>query len=408
MRTWPDIIVHADMDAFYASVEQLDDPALRGRPVLVGPRSGRGVVLTASYEARPYGVGSAMPMVEALRRCPHAMVVPPRFERYSDVSAQIMAVLRDFSPRVEPLSLDEAFVDMGGAERIFGAPAAMGHAIKSAVFDATAGLTISVGIATTKYVAKVASAHNKPNGLTVIAPGTEADWLAPQDVGRLWGVGPKTRARLIAAGLETIGALAATPVATLEACLGSTGAHLHELALGHDPRRVTPGRRARSMGCDRTLERDVTDPVEIGRHLQRAADRLARRLREKGLTAGGVRLRLKTRDFRLSSRQCTLAAPTDVAGELHRTALAMLSRFPSAGPFRLVGLAVFDLRAPTEAPQLELLVDERARRLEVALDSIAGRWGPAALRRARDLDRSTVLAGAPNLDRVDTDRATDR
>ena len=188
MADWPRIVVHADMDAFYAAVEQLDNPELRGKPILVGPNSNRGVVLTASYEARPYGVGSAMPVGEARRRCPHATMVPPRFERYEALSGQIMDIFGDFSPHVEAISLDEAFLDMSGAERLFGPPLDIGREIKERVRKAT-GLNVSVGVASTKYVAKVASAHDKPDGLTVVPPAGAVDWLAPLPVSRLWGAG---------------------------------------------------------------------------------------------------------------------------------------------------------------------------------------------------------------------------
>ncbi|HVS23171.1 MAG TPA: DNA polymerase IV, partial [Gammaproteobacteria bacterium] len=200
---WPRVIVHADMDAFYAAIEQLDDPALRGRPLLIGPPSARGVVLTASYEARPFGVGSAMPMARARRLCPQALVVPPRFERYQEVSQSIMELFASFSPSVEPLSLDEAFLDMTGSERLFGSPEEIGRRLKQAVRDATGGLTASVGISGTKYVAKVASGHAKPDGLTIVAPADAADWLAPQPVRNLWGAGPKTVERLERLGLAT-------------------------------------------------------------------------------------------------------------------------------------------------------------------------------------------------------------
>ena len=189
---WPRIIAHADMDAFYAAIEQLDDPGLRGKPVLVGHPSARGVVLTASYEARPYRVGSAMPMAQARRRCPAAVIVPPRFDRYQEVSAAIMSVFGDFSPEVEALSLDEAFLDMTGSERLFGAPEAMGNQLKAAIREATGGLTASVGISSTKYVAKVASGCRKPDGLTVVRPEDAKTWLASLPVCSLWGAGPKT------------------------------------------------------------------------------------------------------------------------------------------------------------------------------------------------------------------------
>src|SRR6478736_3556443 len=207
-RLWPRIIAHADMDAFYAAVEQLDDPSLRGRPLIIGPNSNRGVVLTASYEARPYGVHSAMPMARARKLCPDALIVPPRFDRYTEISEQVMKVFGNFSPEVEALSLDEAFLNMSGSEHLFGNPASIGRKVKDAVKEAT-GLTVSVGVSGTKYVAKVASDYGKPDGLVVVPPNDAEAWLAPLPVSRLWGAGPKTQQRLIALGFNAIGDIAA-------------------------------------------------------------------------------------------------------------------------------------------------------------------------------------------------------
>lgn len=246
MDGWKRIVVHADMDAFFAAVEQHDRPELRGKPVIVGFPGPRSVVSTASYEARPYGVGSAMPMVQALRRCPDAVVIPPRFERYKEVSRKVMEVFASFSPLVEPLSLDEAFLDMTGTEALFGPPEEMGRRLKVAVRDAT-GLTVSVGISATKFVAKVASDFRKPDGLTVVPPERVAAFLHPLPVRRLWGVGPRAEEKLHRLGLRTIGDVAAASRSFLEAELGSMGLHLHRLAHGDDPRQVQPHREARSM-----------------------------------------------------------------------------------------------------------------------------------------------------------------
>jgi DNA polymerase-4 len=401
-RTWPAIIAHADMDAFYAAVEQLDDPGLRGRPVLVGPRSGRGVVLTASYEARPFGVGSAMPMARALRLCPQAVVVSPRFERYEAVSRALMAVLTDFSPRVEAISLDEAFVDMSGAEHIFGPPAVMAARLRQAIRDAT-GLPASVGISGTKYVAKVASGLAKPNGIEMVPPERAAEWLAPLPVDRLWGAGPVTRKRLLAAGCSRIGDLASADPRRLEQHLGSSARHFLALARGEDPRVVARRRTARSMGSDRTLNRDVSDRQEIVRHLERAADRLGRRLRRKRYLAHGVRIRLKTTDFKLLSRQRHIL-PTDAGGDLLAGALQLLDRFPHRGPFRLVGLAAYDLERVDVPVQLGLFDgSDRQRRLEAAIDAVLERFGDGAVRRARDVTGALVSAATPTLDFVEED-----
>ncbi len=395
-RSWPRIVLHADMDAFYASVEQLDHPELRGRPVLVGPRSGRGVVLTASYEARPFGVGSAMPMAHALRRCPDAIVVPPRFDRYTEISATVMALFRQFSPDVEALSLDEAFLEMTGAEHLFGSPMQMAEQLRGAVAEATGGLQASVGVAHVKYVAKVASGLAKPKGIQVVPPGRAVAWLAELPVARLWGAGPKTQARLNAAGYHRIGDIAVADPERLVAQFGSMGRHFHELANARDPRRVEGQRRARSMGSDRTLSQDVASRDDIQRHLRRSAERIARRLRRKATLAGGVRVRLKTSNFKLLSRQCTLAEPTDVADELYAAAVTLLDRFHHAGPFRLVGMAAHTLQPRAATAQLGLLGDSSRRRLEVTLDDLAQRFGDDVVRRARDVD--TVASSSPNLD----------
>lgn len=394
------LIAHADMDAFYAAIEQLDDPALRGRPLLIGPDSERGVVLTASYEARPYGVGSAMPMSRARRRCPDAVIVPPRFDRYTEVSKTVMRALAEFSPRVEPLSLDEAFLDMSGAATVYGPPETIGRRLKAAVREATGGLTVSVGLSATKYVAKVASDFAKPDGLTVV-PGDEArGWLAPLPVKALWGAGPRVQQRLADLGLTTIGDVARADAAELERALGRAGARLHALANADDPREVEPARASKSIGAERTLEHDVAEPREIEAYLRRTAEAVGRRLRRNGVVARGVRVKLKRTDFQLLSRQTTLAEPTDSTARLFATAQALLPAFGASGPYRLVGLAAYDLEAPAESPQLGLELDgqRRARELDGVLDAIAARFGPGAVRRASELTGDATLGTAVNLD----------
>ena len=395
------VIVHADLDAFYAAVEQLDDPSLRGKPVLVGPNSHRGVVLTASYEARPFHVGSAMPMAEARRRCPDAVIVSPRFERYEEISRQVMDVFADFSPTVEPLSLDEAFLDMSGAEQILGTPEAIGRKLKAAVHDAT-GLAISVGISATKYVAKVASARGKPDGLVVVAPESAITWLAPLPVEWLWGAGKKTTAKLTAMGLHTIGDVAAADPADLSRRLGAAGRRFYELAHAIDARPVSRGRAGKSIGSERTLNEDVVRRADIERHLRRSADRVARRLRAKRYLARGVRVKLKTTSFELLSRQRRLAVPADTADVLFKESQALLDAFDHPGPFRLIGLAAFDLETREEPGQSDLFDDGRQRDLETTMDSIVGRFGKGAILRARDLqDGGTVLDEGTNLDSLD-------
>ncbi len=397
----PKIVAHADMDAFYAAVEQLDDPSLRGKPVLIGGREGRGVVLTASYEARPFGVGSAMSMAVALRRCPQAICVPPRFERYMEISRIIMGVFADFSPTVEPLSLDEAFIEMTGAEGVFGSPRRMGQLIKDAVFEATGGLTASVGVSGTKYVAKVASDYRKPNGLTVVPPSKAREFLAPLPVSCLWGAGPVTTGRLNALGLNTIGEIARADPLWLARSLGNMGPHFQALARAEDPRRVQSRRSARSVGCERTLGKDVSDPETIALYLRRSADQIARRMRKKGIVARGVRVKLKDRSFRLHTRQLMLRVPTQVADTKAEAAVGLLSQFEHREPYRLIGMAAYDLR-PERPEQLDLFVgDARRLRLERAMDAVAKRFGSKLVRRAEDLAMPHGMRMAPNLDFMD-------
>ncbi len=389
---WTRTIVHADMDAFYAAIEQLDDPSLRGRPLIVGGSERRGVVTTASYEARPYGVGSAMPMAEAMRKCPDALVVPPRIDRYSEVSKVVMGVFADFSPDVEPLSLDEAFLDMTGAEHLFGPPQEMGRRLKAAVKQATGGLNVSVGVACTKYVAKVASDFDKPDGLTVVEPARTLEFLWPLHVSRLWGAGPVTVAKLEAAGLRTIGDVAHAPPAVLRP-LGAMGERFRALALNEDPRAVVGDRAAKSVGSERTLEHDIRGPEAIKRHLRGSADEIGRRLRASNLQARGVRVKLKTSHFQIHTRQKRMPHATDSTQYLYEQALTLLPEFELSEPLRLVGMAAFDLFDPSETGegrQLGLFEDgareERRRKLESTLDAVRAKFGSGALRRAERVE----------------------
>src|SRR5680860_306422 len=389
---WPRIVAHADMDAFYAAIEQLDDPVLRGRPVLVGPPSGRGVVLTASYEARPYGVGSAMPMAKARRLCPSAVIVPPRFDRYQEVSTTIMGVFANFSPEVEAISLDEAFLDMTGSEQLFGDPESIGRRLKDAVREATGGLTASVGLSATKYVAKVASACQKPDGLTAVPPEEAKAWLAPLPVSRLWGVGPKTQTRFHQIGLHTIGEVANADPQFLSAQLGRAGLHFHALAQAEDPRPVIGRRAFKSIGSERTLDKDVCGKADIKLHLRRSADAIGRRLRQKRYVALGVGVKLKTTDFQILTRQRRLSEPTDVTERLYSVGVDLLNEFDHPGPFRLVGME--------DRVQLDLFgTSARQRRLEVAIDELAERFGTDVVYRANNLTKSPGVA--PTLDFLD-------
>jgi len=400
-RSWPKIIVHADMDAFYAAVEQLDDPSLRGKAVLIGPRSFRGVVLTASYEARVSGVGSAMPMAEARRRCPNAIIVSPRFERYQEISEQVMDTFADFSPYVEAISLDEAFLDMSGSEHFFGCPEEIGRKIKQAVKDKTR-LNISVGVSGTKYVAKVASAFDKPDGLTVVPQKDAQAWLAPLPVTRLWGVGKKTAPKLYDIGIRTIGQIAEADKRYLVHHLGSQGAHFYQLAHAQDPRGVSRARAAKSIGSDRTLSKDVSSKAEIELHLRRSAERIARRVRKKNYLAGGIRIRLKTTSFEMLTRQRQFPKPVDTADAFLSLAKTLLCEMNHPGPFRLVGMTAFNLCWRDEPLQLDIFEDSTLRNLETTLDDLQEKFGKDMVFRARDMDKpGTISSNGVNLDFLD-------
>jgi len=386
-RAWPRIILHADMDAFYAAVEQLDNAELRGKPVIVGGPIKRGVVSTASYEARVYGVSSAMPMAEAVRRCPYAIVLPPRFERYQEMSARIMDVFGALSPLVEPLSLDEAFIDMTGAEELLGTPLAMATRLKREVFRATGGLTVSVGVATTKFVAKVASDIHKPDGLTVVEPDRVLDFLWPLPIRRLWGVGPKTQKQLETLGLKTIGDVAKVSESFLAPKLGSLGSHIARLARGEDFRDVEPVREAKSIGAELTLEEDIVGEVAIRKHIRSLSRRVAERLRRNGLIAFGVRVKLKTAQFQIQTRQRSLSVPADSAKYLEEAAVSTLSQFDLTTPMRLVGLAAFNIELRDAPGQIELFPDQKAarqRKLDKTLNAIEDRFGAGMIRTGDD------------------------
>jgi DNA polymerase-4 len=356
-------------------------------------------VLTASYEARPYGVGSAMPMAKARRMCPDAVIIPPRFDRYQEVSATIMRVFSDFSPDVEALSLDEAFLDMTGSEQLFGDPQSIGRRLKTAIREATGGLTASVGLSATKYVAKVASACQKPDGLTVVPPEEAKAWLAPLPVSWLWGAGPKTQARLHQLGLHTIGDVAHADPRFLSAKLGNAGLHFHTLAQAEDPRAVIGRQASKSLGSEHTLDEDVHDKVDIRFHLRRSADTIGRRLRKKNYVAFGVGIKLKTTEFQILTRQHRLGEPTDVAERLYSVGVDLLNHIHHHGPFRLIGLVAYDLVDIDDVVQLDLFSTlARQRKLEVAIDGLAERFGTNVVYRADDLNKPAGIRLAPTLD----------
>jgi DNA polymerase-4 len=387
----PRVILHADMDAFYASVEQRDRPELRGLPVIVGGTSERGVVTAASYEARRFGVHSAMPSIEARRRCPEAIFLRGDMAKYRRIGRQIRDVFATFTPLVEPLSLDEAFLDVTGCERRLGPPLAIGQAVKRAVRDAT-GLVVSVGIAPTKMVAKIASDLSKPDGLAEVAADAVAAFLRPLPAARLWGVGPRTQAALAAAGIVTIGDLATAPVADLGRVAGPAAEHLQRLARGEDEREVVPDRTARSYGEENTFATDVADDLVVRDALLAHADAVGRRLRRDGVRARTVVLKVKLARrlgggrYPLLTRRLTLPAPTDDGRALASAALRLWTSHRPREAIRLAGVSATGIVASDEGEQLALFGElERAkrRRLNAALDTLAERFGDDSVRRGR-------------------------
>jgi DNA polymerase IV len=368
------------MDAFYASIEIRDQPGLRGKPVIVGG-SGRGVVLSATYEARAYGVRSAMPMGRALRLCPHAVVVPPRHTVYGAASREIMALFRSITPLVEPLSLDEAFLDVSGAARLLGSPARIAGLLRERVREQYE-ITCSVGVAPTKFIAKLASARCKPDGLLVVPAADVLSFLHPLPVEALWGVGDKTGKTLARLGLRTVGDIANIPAATLRSEFGSAaGTHLAQLAWGRDDRPVVPHTREKSIGAEETFPEDVADPDVIRRELLRLSERTARSLRSAGYAARTIVVKLRLANFTTITRSRTLEEPTDLARRIHATACSL---YESAGldpqaRLRLVGVRAAKLRA---APGTQLSLDDPAEgwsEVERAMDKVTARFGSRAV-----------------------------
>jgi DNA polymerase IV len=377
-------ILHVDMDAFYASVELINRPELRGTPVIVGGGS-RSVVLSATYEARQYGVHSAMPMTRARRLCPHATVVSPTHERYSTVSAGVMEIFRSITPLVEPLSLDEAFLDVSGAIRRLGSPTTIGALIRDRVADEQR-ITCSVGVASTKFVAKLATTRAKPDGLLVVPAAGVVAFLHPLPVGALWGVGEKTERELVRLGLHTVGDIANTPRATLVRALGqASGSHLHALAWGRDERSVVPHEPDKSIGAEETFARDVDDPAVVRRELLRLSERTASRLREAGWVGRTITIKVRFADFTTITRSRTLRDPTDVAQEIFATARGLFDALGlDRARLRLVGIRVEGLTESDSAPrQMFLGAREHGRReVEQAADRAGLRFGSGTVRPA--------------------------
>lgn len=387
-------ILHVDLDAFYASVEQLADPTLRGRPVVVGGLGGRGVVAAASYEARRFGIHSAMPTAHARRACPDAVFLAPRFDAYAAASKDVMAIFRSVTPLVEPISMDEAFLDVRGARRLHGDGPTIARRLRERVRDET-GLTASVGVASTKMLAKIVSDLAKPDGMVVVELGRELEVLHPLPVERLWGVGPATQRRLSRYAVTTIGDLAALPEATLVSTLGAAqGRHLHALAWNRDARGVEPNRVVKSIGHEETFPRDLLDRAVLEHEIVRLADKVAARLRSAHRVARTVQLKLRYADFRTITRSRTLAEPTDLALDLARTATELLRDVDLGAGIRLLGVTGQQLE-PAEAVQTALALDgptspsasatdhEQRSKLERTVDAVRERYGDDSVVPAR-------------------------
>jgi len=402
-------ILHVDMDAFYASVELRHRPQLRGKPVIVGGGT-RGVVLSATYEARALGVHSAMPMSRARRLAPEAIVIEPDHRAYGDVSRGVMSIFETITPLVEPLSLDEAFLDVSGSLRRLGAPTAIGELIRARVADEQ-GITCSVGVASTKFIAKLASTRIKPDGLLVVPADQVIDFLHPLPVGALWGVGERTEEQLARLGLRTVGDLANTPIQTLQRALGQAqGRHLHELSWGRDPRPVVPNLPDKSIGAEETFDADIDDPVLIHAHLLGLADQVGARLRRAERVGRTVQLKVRFADFSTLTRSRTLPAATDVTQQIYDAARTL---FDALGlqrvRIRLVGIRVEGLLPVSgTAQQLALGEPEHGRRdAEVAVDALRARFGRTAVRPARLVHLDEPTASTPT-DRPDSPGSSQR
>jgi len=386
------VILHVDLDAFFCSVEELRKPELAGKPFIVGARPDqRGVVASASYPARAFGIRSAMPTSRALRLCPSLIIVPPRHQAYSEASDGVMDLLREAAPVVEQVSVDEAFLDVsddprGGRELA----AALQARIRTEL-----ELPTSWGVATSRLVAKIATEVGKPNGLVVVPPGEESAFLAPLPVGMLWGVGPKTRARLEDLGVLTIGDLAAQPSDRLRQALGDHGLELASRAVGKDDQPVVDGYEPKSMSSETTFSRDIQNGRELQRTLLHLAEEVGGRLREAGLAGSTVRLKLRWSDFTTLTRQLRVSQPVDQDGEIYRAAASLLdATWPKGQPVRLIGVGVSGLGEPQRQLELFDRAWEQDGRLMQAVDAIRARFGQQALQRAADLH--SPRAGKPS------------
>ncbi len=376
-------IAHVDCDAFYASIEKRDDPTLADKPVIVGGGGRRGVVATCCYVARAFGVRSAMPTARALALCPRAVVLRPDMAKYARVGREIRERMQRLTPLVEPLSIDEAFLDLTGCEGANGADAALTLARFARQVEREVGVTVSVGLSYCKFLAKLASDLDKPRGFSLVSRQDAMALIAPMGVGRLWGVGRIAEQRLERLGLRTIGDLQALGEQAAASRLGEEGRRLWRLARGIDDRRVTPDREAKSVSSETTFEEDVSDRAELTRVLLAHCERVAARLRKAELAAGGVTLKLRTPDFRLRTRSRSGLAPTQMALRLFAAARALLDAQPEGAPYRLIGVGASDLRPAREADEADLIEGDRGREKarEAAIAALRDKFGASAIQR---------------------------
>ena len=387
-------ILHVDMDAFDAAVAVLDDPSLRGLPLIIGAPDGRSVVSSASYEARRYGVRAAMPVSQALRLCPGARIVLPDFARYQEISRHVMAIFESFTPLVEPLSVDEAFLDVQGVRRLWGSPGRIAQLVRERVL-AEVGITCSVGVAATKHVAKMASTLSKPDGMLIVAAADTLDFLAPRPVRAMWGVGPKAAEALEARGIRTIRDIRESPQDMLDRAVGpALGHRLVELARGEDPRTVETTRVEKSVGHEETFDVDITDREWLRSELLRLSDRVAARLRRAEWETRTVAIKIRFDDFTTVNRSQTLSEPTAVGQRIGTAAQELFEQIDRRGPVRLVGVRAEKLQPAGGGAFALWDDDEDWRRIEGALDSARARFGSATITRARHLGRGEGR-GAP-------------
>ena len=382
-------ILHIDMDAFYASVEEQDRPELKGKPLIVGGTGGRGVVAAASYAVRRFGVRSAMPMRDALRRCPEAIVVQPRMSRYKEISEQVFAIFREFTPLVEGLSLDEAFLDVTASQQLLGGPEVIGAEIRRRIAAQT-GLTASVGIAPNKLLAKIASDLNKPDGMCRIDAANLREILDPLPIHKLFGVGQKTLPTVLAAGIRTFGDARAASDETLWRAFGKHGRAMRDRASGLDDRPVEPDREEKSISAEETFDTDIRAPAELKAQLQNLADRTASRLRAQKLLAGRVSVKIRRGDFTTYTRQRALEPPTQETAIVAAAAEALLCAWLASQPraaVRLLGVGVADLQLLRQSDLFSSPQPDAGSRLDSAVDGIRDRFGTALLTRASLLPR---------------------